>query len=124
MCGALATRCPSPSNTAQEKSSRSLMFTEEAVFWSVTPICSAIDMKRLLNTSSITGSASVPSAARFGAGVARVITMWFTAVTAACQPSSTTIVWCGSMIRAGPITVLPGVRPSRRCTPASCQPPE
>ena len=63
MCGALATSAPVRSKTAQEKSSRSLMFTEEAVFCSVTPICSAIDMKRLLKTSSITGSASVPSAA-------------------------------------------------------------
>ena len=62
MCGALATSAPSPLNTAQEKSSRSLMFTEEAVFCSATPICSAIDMKKLLNTSSITGSALVPIA--------------------------------------------------------------
>ena len=32
------------------------------MFCSDTPICSAIDMKRLLNTSSITGSACVPMA--------------------------------------------------------------
>src|SRR5918998_966094 len=62
MCGALATSAPVRSKTAHEKSSRSLMFTDEAVFWSVTPICSAIDMKRLLKISSITGSASVPMA--------------------------------------------------------------
>src|SRR3546814_4805964 len=37
--------CALPIYTAQEKSRRSLMFTEYAVFWSVTPICSAIDMK-------------------------------------------------------------------------------
>ena len=58
MCGALATSSPSASNSAQEKSSRSLMLTDWAVFSSRTPICSAIDMKRLLKTSSITGSAS------------------------------------------------------------------
>ena len=61
-CGALATRPPSRSNTAQEKSSRSLMFTDCAVLASAAPICSAIDMNRLLNTSSITGSACVPIA--------------------------------------------------------------
>jgi sulfite exporter TauE/SafE len=35
MCGALATSAPSVSNSAQEKSRRSLMFTEWAVFCSV-----------------------------------------------------------------------------------------
>ena len=62
MCGALAIRLPSASNSAQEKSSRSLMLTEYAVLASVTPICSAIAMNRLLNTSSRTGSAVVPIA--------------------------------------------------------------
>ena len=38
------------------------MLTEYAVLASVTPICSAIAMKRLLNTSSSTGSAVVPIA--------------------------------------------------------------
>ena len=51
MCGALAMRLPSGSNRAQEKSSRSLMLTECAVFSRRTPICSAMAMKRLLNTS-------------------------------------------------------------------------
>ncbi len=57
MCGALAIRLPSASNSAHEKSSRSLMLTEYAVLASVTPICSAIAMNRLLKTSSSTGSA-------------------------------------------------------------------
>jgi hypothetical protein len=35
MCGAFATSPPCASNSAQEKSSRSLMFTECAVFCSV-----------------------------------------------------------------------------------------
>ena len=38
------------------KSSRSLMLTERAVFCSAYPICSAMAVKRLLNTSSSTGS--------------------------------------------------------------------
>ena len=38
------------------------MLTEYDVLASVTPICSAIAMNRLLNTSSITGSALVPIA--------------------------------------------------------------
>ena len=62
MCGALAIRLPSASNSAHEKSSRSLMLTEYAVLASVTPICSAIAMNRLLKTSSSTGSAVVPIA--------------------------------------------------------------
>jgi hypothetical protein len=62
MCGALAIRLPSASNRAQEKSSRSLMFTEYAVFCRRRPICSAIDMYRLLKISSITGSTEVPIA--------------------------------------------------------------
>ena len=57
------------------------MLTEEAVFCSDTPICSAIDMNRLLNTSSITGSASVPIACWRASGTTRVSTRWFLAVT-------------------------------------------
>ena len=71
MCGALAIRLPAASNSAQEKSSRSLMLTEYEVLASVTPICSAIAMNRLLKTSSSTGSASVPIACVRTAGVAR-----------------------------------------------------
>ena len=48
------------------------MLTEWAVFSRRTPICSAMDMKRLLKTSSITGSTSVPTAARLGRGRTRV----------------------------------------------------
>ena len=58
MWGALAIRLPSASNSAHEKSRRSLMLTEYAVFCSATPICSAIAMNRLLKTSSMTGSTS------------------------------------------------------------------
>ena len=71
MCGAFATRLPSASNSAHEKSRRSLMFTEYAVFWSCSPICSAMFMNRLLNTSSITGSTVVPTARRASRGRAR-----------------------------------------------------
>ena len=62
MCGAFAIRLPCSSNNAHEKSRRSLMFTDVAVFASVTPICSAMDMNRLLKTSSSTGSTRVPMA--------------------------------------------------------------
>jgi hypothetical protein len=34
---------------------------EYDVFFRTPPICSVIDMNRLLNTSGITGSASVPT---------------------------------------------------------------
>lgn len=43
--GAFATRSPSGPKMAHEKSSRSLMLMLTAVFCSVRPICSAIDMK-------------------------------------------------------------------------------
>ena len=109
ICGALATRVASAAKIAQEKSSRSLMFTEYAVFCSDTPICSAIDMNRLLNTSSMIGSALVPTAlCRFSLTV-RSSSRWFLAVMAARQPSSTTTVWCGSMTMAGPCTFAPGL---------------
>src|SRR5260370_5158290 len=62
MCGAFAMSPPPESKIAQEKSSRSLMFTECAVDWSRTPICSAIDMNRFPKISSMTGSAPVPIA--------------------------------------------------------------
>ena len=56
MCGALAIKLPAASKIAQEKSRRSLMLTEDAVFSSTTPICSAIDMKSALKISRRTGS--------------------------------------------------------------------
>ena len=49
-------------NKAHEKSKRSLIFTEEAVFSSTVPICSATLMNRLLKISNITGSTLVPIA--------------------------------------------------------------
>ena len=62
------------------------------MFSSVTPICSAIDMKRLLNTSSMTGSHSVPTAKVRSRGTTRVRTRWLFAVSSACQSGSTTVV--------------------------------
>ncbi len=44
------------------------MLTDWAVLARVAPICSAIDMNRLLKISSITGSAWVPTAWRSGRG--------------------------------------------------------
>src|SRR4051812_6417820 len=118
MCGALATSRPSAENTAQEKSSRSLMLTEYAVFCSDTPICSAIDMNRLLNTSSMIGSALVPTAlVRFSA-TTRLRTRWFLAVISARQPSSSTMVWCGSMMMAGAFDLWPGGKWGRGVNPA------
>ena len=68
-CGALATRLPSASKMAQEKSSRSLMLTLMEVFCSTAPVCSATFMNRLLNSSSNTGSGlSLPAATRVGRG--------------------------------------------------------
>ncbi|EDT37264.1 hypothetical protein BamMEX5DRAFT_6959 [Burkholderia ambifaria MEX-5] len=125
MCGAFAIRLPSPSKIAHEKSSRSLMFTEYAVFCSRSPICSAIDMNRLLKISSRTGSASVPSERRVGSGVVRVSTRLPCAVIRARQPGSTTVVpFCSATI-AGPSIVSPASSVSRTYSAASCHwPPE
>jgi hypothetical protein len=101
------------------------MLTECAVFCSATPICSAMFMKRLLNTSSRIGSASVPMACARARVRGAASATWSRAVMRAVQPGSITMVWFASMISAGPVTVLPGVSPSRRKMPASCHwPPE
>ncbi len=76
-------------------------------------------MKRLLKISSITGSAAAPIASRFGKGSTRVMTTWFFGVIAARHPFSMTIVWCGSMMSAGPSTFDPIASASRKKTSAS-----
>ena len=53
----------------------------------------------------------------------RSSTRWFFAVISARQPSSTTMVWCGSMTIAGPGTLWPALSRSRVNTSASCQAP-
>ena len=68
------------------------MLTEYAVLASVTPICSAIAMKRLLKTSSSTGSAVVPIACARRAASTRSSTRWSRAVSVARQPGSITVV--------------------------------
>ena len=114
MCGAFAIRPPSASKIAQEKSSRSLMLTECAVDCRRTPICSATDMNRLLNTSSSTGSASVPARAAPGRGATRVSSRSSRSVTAARQPGSTTVVASSSAMIAGPSTACPARSAARR----------
>ena len=112
MWGALATSSPPGSNTAQEKSSRSLMFTDAAVFSSATPICSATFENRLLKISSITGSASVPTAAP-GRGATRCSASSPPLAAVAAQPGSTTVVEWGSTMTAGPSRAAPGPRAAR-----------
>ena len=123
MCGALATSIPSGSKIAQEKSSRSLMLTEYAVFSRVSPICSAMDMKRLLKTSSITGSQSVPTADSRARATTRSRTRSPLAAKPARQPGSTTVVAVDSRRMAGPSTASPAARASRRKTGVSCSTP-
>ena len=92
------------------------MLTEYAVLASVTPICSAIAMKRLLNTSSSTGSAVVPIACARCAASTRSRTMWSRGVSVARQPGSITVVEFGSRITAGPAIASPGRRSPRSYT--------
>ncbi len=75
-------------------------------------------MNRLLNTSSMTGSAFVPMATRLGSAFTRFSTRCLRAVSSAPQPSSTTVVLCASTISAGPFTVCPGFSLSRSNTGA------
>jgi len=107
MCGALAIRLPSASKIAQLKSSRSLMLTEYAVFCSRSPICSAMDMNRLLKISSMTGSALVPIARRAGSAATRRNTRWPRGVASARQPASTMVVALASAMMAGPSIKAP-----------------
>ena len=126
MCGALATREPSASNTAHEKSSRSFIFTECAVFASVTPICSATDIKILLKISSITGSGRVLTTALL-VGSSRSNRRLRRASTRAFQPASTTVVALASEIKAGPVSFWPGCNRSRSktgCVVASAPAPK
>lgn len=81
------------------------MFTEWAVLRSWEPICSAMFMKRLLNTSSRTGSTSVPSALPVARASTRRSTRWPRALTWARHPGATTVVAFVSGTRAGPSIV-------------------
>ena len=114
ICGALAMRFASVSKIAHEKSNRSLMLTDKAVFCSVCPICSAIAMRRLLKTSSMIGSASVPMAGFRTRGLCRLSTNWLSGSTRLVHSGSMTVVALGSMTMAGPSTVFPGCMLSRR----------
>ena len=95
------------------------MLTEYAVFASRTPICSAIDMNRLLNTSSITGSTR---RAERVARRARHVALEHEVVRAAsprrCQPGSTTVVALRSAMIAGPAMRVAGREVLARGTPA------
>ena len=123
MCGALAISWPFWSNSAQEKSRRSLMFTEQAVLASVSPICSAIAMNRLLKISSMIGSALVPIAVRAGRSTTRSSSRSPPVRVRADQPGSTTVVPLASAMIAGPSTRAPSDSASRTTTGVSCQQP-
>ncbi len=97
------------------------MFTECAVFCRRSPICSAMFMNRLLNTSSITGSASVPTACRDSRGTTRASSIGPARITRACQPGSTTVVALRSATIAGPSMSAPARKDSRTNRPASSQ---
>ena len=122
MCGALAMSWPCASKSAQEKSRRSLMFTELAVFASVTPICSAMAMNRLLKISSNTGSARVDTDSRRVAAV-RSSTRLSASVSVARHPRSTTTVVLRSQMTAGPAIASPGRSAPRSKNGVSTQAP-
>ena len=89
------------------------MFTECAVFCSATPICSAIAMKRLLNTSSMHRIGAVPSASRAGRGSTRAEHERSRAVSSR-RPAGVDDYRGGRLDEtAGPATRSPGRRCSR-----------
>ena len=55
MCGAFAINSPFLLNNAQLKSILSLILIDCAVFFKITPICSATEKNKLLKISSISG---------------------------------------------------------------------
>jgi len=116
MCGALATNAPPGSKMAQEKSRRSLMFTEAAVFSSTEPICSATDINRLLKISNSTGStvAASPVSSTPARCAWRSRIKLSSRVSRARQPGSTTMVLVGSRITAGPGNHASAAKLSRR----------
>ena len=66
-------------------------------------------MKRLLNTSSITGSAFVPSASLRSNFTCRDRIKWPNSLIFALQPGSTILVPVSSLMIAGPTTLWPEV---------------
>ncbi len=76
-------------------------------------------MNRLLNTSSMIGSARVPIAARSGSASMRPSRRWSRALSSAPQPGSTTTVVVASTMIAGPATRSPGRRWARSNTGVS-----
>jgi len=113
MWGALAISAPEASNTAQEKSRRSLMLTEAAVRSRANPIRSAIDMNRLENSSSDTGSGSRVVIGLRAGGSLRVSNNSPRGRTSAIQPASTIVPEIRSSITAGPNILLPYRNESR-----------
>ena len=97
------------------------MFTDWAVASSRVPICSAIDMNRLLKISNSTGSACGARRGLRGRAVRSSSTSARSAVRLARQPSSTTVVALASAMIAGPVTAsqvasVPGGAGARHAT--------
>ena len=119
MCGALTTSSPSAEKRAQLKSSRSFTFVETEVRCSVTPICSAIEAKRLLKISSWTGSTSVVATFVRQPPRVRSAALLATKIVAR-KPGSTTTVEVGSHTMAGPSNSSPGECSSRTKIGVAC----
>ena len=94
------------------------MFTETAVLASVAPICSAMDMNRLLKTSSSSGETCSGSAEGRAGGEVLRSSSSPPASTSARQPGSTTVVLVASQTIAGPSTTARRRAGPRARTPA------
>jgi hypothetical protein len=117
---ALTTSPPSGANSAQEKSSRSLMFVLTAVRCNVRPICSAMPMNRLLKIERFTGSTGVGcevSLVSFLFSKPATSTAIFKSpnrVKVASHPGSMTHVAVPFIMTAGPLITTPDGRVSMR----------
>ena len=111
MCGAFAINPPFGLNSAQLKSSRSLMFTEIEVRCSARPISSAIDMNLCPKTDRWIESSSVVIAC--GTPSPKMTVKSPTSLNVPVQSGSSTTVLFLSIKMAGPWMLCPGVTRSK-----------
>ncbi len=120
MCGAFATSAPAASNSAQEKSSRSRMFTELAVCCSTAPICSATCMHTpaMISRRCGSGRPSIAAGSRVAtedvvAVSSRTSRRLRSGSSSQFQPGAIQCVAPGSTISSGPARRSPGASAAR-----------
>ena len=114
MCGALATRPPSASKTAHEKSRRSLTLTDRAVFGQGHPHLLGDGHEAVVVEDEQEGRSASASAADRARAPGTASSSSSLAIASAAQPGSITVVLVGSQTIAGPARRSPGESSARR----------